>query len=58
MASSVEQGVERKVESIKDMGYRQMALQREVQMSVGMAMARDQLQYFGAVWTVSLIASA
>lgn len=51
MQQSIERGVEKKVDSIKDMAYRQMALQREVQMSVGMAMARDQLQYFGAVWT-------
>lgn len=52
--SSLERGVEKKVASIKDMGFRQMALQREVQMSVGMAMARDQLQYAGTIWAVCI----
>ena len=49
-------GIDSAQSSIQNKMHRQMMVQREVQMAVGMAQARDSLQWFGGLYTFFLTA--
>ncbi|GBG25913.1 Plasminogen receptor KT [Hondaea fermentalgiana] len=44
-------GVERKANEVRDLGLQYLAAQREMQMALNLAQARDFLQYLAGLWT-------